>query len=417
MYLCPRNKIQVIMAKTKTPKVTTAAKRPVKMRFKTLADGSMSIYLDTYINGKRSYEFLDIPHLIPEKTKEDKKRNAEILKKAEAILSKRNEEADRQKGLNIFDNNTRLLDWMEKCKADAVAAAEAKGRATLNNALTYANAIKHLRIYIEKHYGTGKADTFKLSRVNEDFCKGFIDYLNNDAVAARQGKQHKAPQQLSPNTRNTYFTRLAAALNKAVLNGLLAIAPTKNFTRQHGNRPQQQKTKREYLTESELKALIGTDCKCKEIREAFLFSCMCGLRWSDINALRWLDIHTNGNDWKVETRMVKTQELLYLPLSEQAKGFIPERGDKALTDHVFTLPSLFKAERVLRKWMESAGINKHITFHCARHTFATLVITKGADVYTTRDLLGHSSVKTTEIYAEIVDAKKAEAVNLLNDIF
>lgn len=405
------------MVKVKTPKVTTAAKRPVKMRFKTLSDGSMSIYLDTYINGKRSYEFLDIPHLIPEKTKEDKKRNEEILRKAEAILSKRNEEVDRQRGLKIFDNNTCLLDWVEKCKADAIEAAKAKGRSDINNALTYSNTLKHLRIFIEKHYGTGKAEKFKLSKVNDEFCKGFIDYLNNDAVAARQGKQHQAPRQLSPNTRNTYFTRLAAALNKAVLDGLLAAAPTKNFTRQHGNRPQQQATKREYLTESELKTLINTECKCEEIREAFLFSCMCGLRWSDINALRWQDIHTNGKEWKVETRMVKTQELLYLPLSEQAKSFIPKRGDKTPGDYVFNLPSLFKAERILRKWTESAKINKHITFHCARHTFATLVITKGADVYTTRDLLGHTSVKTTEIYAEIVDAKKSQAVNLLNDLF
>ena len=405
------------MAKAKTPKVTTAAKRQVKMRFKKLADGSMSIYLDTYLNGKRSYEFLDVPHLVPEHTKGDKERNQATLRLAEAIMQRRNDEADRVKGLKVFDAKTPLLVWMEECKAEAIKNAEAKGRDKTNNAATYANATKHLRIYIETTYGPGKADTFKLARVDEDFCKGFIDYLNTKAVAARVGEQHQTPRQLSPNTRNTYFTRLAAALNKAVLDGLIATAPTKNFTRKHGNRPQQQASKREYLTESELKALINTDCKCKEIREAFLFSCMCGLRWSDINALRWQDIHTNGNVWQIETRMVKTQELLYLPLSEQAKAFIPERADKALSDRVFTLPSLFKAERVLKKWVESAGINKHITFHCGRHTFATLVITKGADVYTTRDLLGHTSVKTTEIYAEIVDAKKAEAVNLLNGIF
>ena len=382
-----------------------------------MADGSMSIYLDTYLNGKRSYEFLDVPHLVPEHTKGDKERNQATLRLAEAIMQRRNDEADRVKGLKVFDAKTPLLVWMEECKAEAIKNAEAKGRDKTNNAATYANATKHLRIYIETTYGPGKADTFKLARVDEDFCKGFVDYLNTKAVAARVGEQHQTPRQLSPNTRNTYFTRLAAALNKAVLDGLIATAPTKNFTRKHGNRPQQQASKREYLTESELKALINTDCKCKEIREAFLFSCMCGLRWSDINALRWQDIHTNGNVWQIETRMVKTQELLYLPLSEQAKAFIPERADKALSDRVFTLPSLFKAERVLKKWVESAGINKHITFHCGRHTFATLVITKGADVYTTRDLLGHTSVKTTEIYAEIVDAKKAEAVNLLNGIF
>lgn len=404
------------MAKAKTPKVTTATKRPVKMRFKKLADGSMSIYLDTYLNGKRSYEFLDVPHLVPEHTKGDKERNQATLKLAEAIMQRRNDEADRVKGLKVFDAKTPLLVWMEECKAEAVKNAEAKGRDKTNNAATYANATKHLRIFINDRYGEGKADTYKLARVDEEFCKGFIDYLNTKAVAARQGKKHREPEQLSPNTRNTYFTRLAAALNKAVLSGLIAAAPTKNFTAKKG-RPQQQETIRGHLTEAELKALISTDCECKEIREAFLFSCLCGLRWSDINALRWQDIRASGNVWQIETRMAKTQGLLYLPLSEQAKAFIPERADKALSDRVFTLPSLSKAERVLKKWVESAGINKHITFHCGRHTFATLVIAKGADVYITRDLLGHSSVKTTEIYAKIVDAKKAEAVNLLNGIF
>lgn len=404
------------MAKTKTPKVTTTAKHPVKMRFKKLTDGSMSIYLDTYLNGKRSYEFLDVPHLVPEHSREDKERNQATLKLAEAIMQRKNDEADRLRGLKVFDAKTPLLVWMEECKAEAVKTAEAKGRDKTNNAATYANAIKHLRIFINDHYGEGKADTYKLARVDKDFCKGFIDYLNTKAVAARVGEQHHTPRQLSPNTRNTYFTRLAAALNKAVLNGLIAEAPTKNFTRKTG-RPQQQESKREYLTESELKALIGTDCKCKEIREAFLFSCMCGLRWSDINALRWQNIHTNGDVWQIEIRMVKTQYPLFLPLSEQAKAFIPERADKGPGDRVFTLPSLFKAERVLKKWVESAKINRRITFHCGRHTFATLVINKGASIYVTRDLLGHKSVKTTEIYAKNAADKKAEAVNLLNGIF
>ena len=81
------------------------------------------------------------------------------------------------------------------------------------------------------------------------------------------------------------------------------------------------------------------------------------------------------------------------------------------------MPTLDCAENTIKDWTENAGITKHVTFHCARHTFATLMLTQGADLYTTSKLLGHTDVKTTQIYAKIVDAKKAQAVNLLNGIF
>ena len=71
----------------------------------------------------------------------------------------------------------------------------------------------------------------------------------------------------------------------------------------------------------------------------------------------------------------------------------------------------------LRKWASEAGITKHLTFHTARHTFATMMLTLGADLYTTSKLLGHTDVATTQIYAKIVDKKKDEAVNLVNGIF
>ena len=83
---------------------------------------------------------------------------------------------------------------------------------------------------------------------------------------------------------------------------------------------------------------------------------------------------------------------------------------------IFTLPTLWATERIITDWVKEAKITKHVTFHCARHTFATLMLTQGADLYTTSKLLGHTSVKTTEIYAKIVDQKKVEAVNLLNGL-
>jgi integrase len=173
---------------------------------------------------------------------------------------------------------------------------------------------------------------------------------------------------------------------------------------------------RVYLTADELRKLIATKCKREDVRNAFLFCCMCGLRWSDVSTLKWEDIHADGDEWKIEKRMIKTSELLYLPLSKEAKNYLPSKELKESSELVFTLPTLWATERIITDWVKEAKITKHVTFHCARHTFATMMLTQGADLYTTSKLLGHTSVKTTEIYAKIVDQKKVEAVNLLNGL-
>lgn len=97
---------------------------------------------------------------------------------------------------------------------------------------------------------------------------------------------------------------------------------------------------------------------------------------------------------------------------------MPEKKDAATDSHVFnTLVNFGNVNENLRKWAKAAGVNKHISYHCARHTFATMMLTLGADLYTTSKLLGHSNVKTTQIYAKIVDSKKVEAVNLVDNVF
>ena len=105
-----------------------------------------------------------------------------------------------------------------------------------------------------------------------------------------------------------------------------------------------------------------------------------------------------------------------MPLSELALRWLPERENARDTDNVFNIPSKQFANIVLGKWVDDAGVTKHITFHTARHTFATMELTAGADLYTTSKLLGHSNVTTTQIYAKIVDKKKVDAVNLLNNL-
>ena len=162
---------------------------------------------------------------------------------------------------------------------------------------------------------------------------------------------------------------------------------------------------------------MDADCKYPEVKRAYLFSCFCGLRISDIYKLTWGDIVLDGEQYKVRVVMKKTAKALYLPLSATALRWLPERGTGKDTDNVFVLPTQMLVNYRLSAWAKKAGITKRVTFHTARHTFATMELTAGADLYTTSKLLGHTNVKTTQIYAKIVDAKKAEAVNLVSNLF
>ena len=106
-----------------------------------------------------------------------------------------------------------------------------------------------------------------------------------------------------------------------------------------------------------------------------------------------------------------------MPLSANALEWLPDRGDSKGEDFVFTLPSHFSINRSVKKWARDAEIEKNVTFHLSRHTFATTLLTLGADIYTTSKLMGHKNLRTTQIYAEVVNKKKVEAVNLMDKVF
>jgi len=384
-------------------------KEPVTIRQKALANGNYSLYLDIYRDGVRKYEFLKL-YLIPERTPIDKLTNQTTLRAAKAIQAERTKQIiNTTAGIKEYDCKILLIDWMQKREDDLRENAISVGRRVPNSAKQVHNAINHLKAYIKKEYGT---KALKISDVDKEFLEGFAKYLN---TAQGQKNKHCPNKQLAPTTRGIYFKSLTTALNFAVKDGLIDKNPMQYLTR--SKLIPTKTTERLFLTADELRTLIKTPCNRPKIAQAFLFSCFCGLRFSDVEALTWGDIHTQGDAWQIQINMVKTHGLLYLPLSKEARAYIPERGNKSDTDKVFDLRLLYWCDEVIKKWVKEAGINKNITFHCARHTFATLMLTLGADLYTTSKLLGHHNIQTTEIYAKIVDEKKNEAVNLTNGLF
>ena len=184
-------------------------------------------------------------------------------------------------------------------------------------------------------------------------------------------------------------------------------------------KPQKNSSIREFLTIEEVKQLMATPCRYDIVKRAFLFSCFTGLRYSDIKSLLWSEIRkaADGRTLFLEHPQVKTRKIVTVPLSEEALKWMPkQQKDKEHVFHQMQITST-TVEVILGEWMKEAGIEKHITYHCSRHTAATMLLTLGADLYTVSKILGHSSVKMTEVYAKIVDKKKLETVNLVNNMF
>lgn len=374
--------------------ITTKAKEPIRLRTKKLANGNLSIYLDIYRDGKREYEFLKL-YLIPEKTKADKIQNEETLRTANAIKSQKI--VALQNGEHGFVVNSKAkVNFISYMEAQAVSYEE---RGSNAYAQSIRNSIYHLRKY------KGDAITFK--QVDKSYLLGYIDFLNSTG-----GKYNKP---LSEAAKALYFDVVVIALNKAVKDEILQVNPAHKIA--YKDRPQQGEATKQYLTFDEVKALIATPCKYEVLKQAFLFSCFCGLRYSDIKGLEWGKIHkVKSGEMQVEIKQQKTSEPLYLPLSPNALQWLPERGEAKDEDKVFALPHVSTVEKFLPRWAKDAGINKHITFHVSRHTNATLMLYFGADIYTVSKLLGHTNVKTTQIYAKIVDESKRKAVNLIPEI-
>ena len=239
--------------------------------------------------------------------------------------------------------------------------------------------------------------------IDEKFCEGFKDFLTNE-VKKNNGEG------LSSSSVSSYFNKFRASLKQAVKDKIILYNPSIDI-----KIPKVKEKEREYLTIEEVRQLEKTECRYKVLKRAFLFSCLTGLRSSDIKKLKWKEVHFDNEGNRIHYYQKKTENLEYLDISEQALSYLGEKGENE--DKPFEgLKSSSYFNVSLIQWMLKAGITKHITFHCARHTHATLLLTNGVDIYTVSKLLGHKEIKTTQVYARIIDEKKKEAVNKIPSI-
>lgn len=349
---------------------------PVQLYQRETKNG-ISLYLHYRHNGKQIRENLGL-RLTGDKETDKKTLKAAKLKQADKI----NEILTGKTGI-LLDNpksGMLLTDFCEKLtnhyKANS-QAARIKGTKNLQYHIT---GFKNVR----------------LCDIDKTYCVGFVEYLKSIELKATSIKQ--------------VFNCFSVALNYAVKWDFLKENICKKVDAPKAKQPQ-----RTYLTESEIKAFAkaettGTET---ETKTAFLFSFYTGLRYSDIKQLTAANFEQEKGGLRLKVSTQKTNKYISFLLPVAAVELIKDRLTKG---QIFSLVCITCIEKHLKNIAQRAGIEKNITFHTARHTFATTLLTRGADLYAISKMLGHSNISTTQIYATLIDSKKTETANLLNDI-
>ena len=379
----------------------------IELRHRTLASGNQSLYLEFYEKGgKRRYESLNM-YLIPEKDENDRRVNENTLKHALKLKSERvlGIEHPQETGEGKLPSKA-FVDFMDEYQVylrDIKRASDSyqkMNRSTINIVKSYLTSIRRPRIL--------------LSKVDKRFYLNLLAYVRD---IYKNTKSPDNPKELSGNTKLVFQTTLNTMLNYAVKKGLLQRNPFYEIEvkEKFGKVP----SDRTFLTIEEVNSMAKTTTGSPGTKQTFMFCCFTGLRHGDMAALRCKDIRkTDEGEVIFVPSMQKTKHPVIVPLGQKARSWMPEGPKDAGDQLVFpNAPKLGAANRALKNMAKRAGINKLVTFHTSRHTFATMTLTAGADLYTTSKLLGHTSVHTTEIYADVVMEKKADAVNLTNGLF
>ena len=379
----------------------------ITLRKKKISNGRQSLYLDFHppiphpkpflnkITGKMvtttRREFLGFYIFDKIKNPIDKIHNSETIQLAESIKQKRHNFFNKPEIYTGYEKEQ--LKIKEQCEKNFVEYFKSlTDKRKANNYANWVSAYNYLETFTKGN--------LKFADLNEKFCNEFKEYL----LTTKSNKSNKVT--LAQNSAVSYFNKLKATLKQAYKDGYLPsdlnakIKPIK-----------QAETRRNFLTIEELNSLVKTECNNPLLKRAALFSALTGLRFSDIKKLVWGELeYIEGNGYFIQFNQQKTKGVEMMPISEQAYSLLGER--KEPTDKIFEgLTYSAYENKHLYQWIRTAGITKNITFHCFRHTYATLQISAGTDIYTVSKMLGHRELKTTQIYAKIVDKTKREAAD------
>lgn len=363
----------------------------VHLRKKELKNGMISLYLDFYpplirpdtLKPTRR-DFLQLYIFKIANTTDKKEHNSETLAIATAIKAQR--QVDIQNNFYGFISS----------KGKAITVTEYFNEQVKKRGENDSNWIS-AEHHIKRFFGS---QNVKLSELTLGHCNQYREFiLRAPSIKSPDVKIHQ-------NSALSYFNKFKAMLKHAYKEGLF-----KSDLNSRVDRIKETDTVKEYLSIEELKLLNLTECKSSILKKAALFSALTGLRFCDIVKMKWGDIrYSEHTGYAIHFRQSKTQGLEVLPISAEAFALLGEKREDQ--NKVFTgLKYSSYTSIYIKSWLIKAKISKDITFHCFRHTFATIQLTLGTDIYTVSKMLGHRNVATTQIYAKVIDSKKLEAAN------
>ena len=355
----------------------------VRIRERKRTNGRTYFFLDIACNGLRRQEATGLYYTSIDKNKRDMRHKAE----------EKRIEKERELEGGYFGSSKREIDLLKYFQD----YNKSKGYDKTHN--NYVCSLKKLSYFVARNPVKTTLDRLEH---NTKFFQEFADYLVSELG--------------SQNTAYTYFAKLKAVLNNAVQERIIIHSPARYV------RIKWKEVEKTYLTIEELEILVKKKCNHQIIKLAFLFGCYTGLRLSDIRKLKWKDIRKDSSGiYTLHFRQKKTGAVEYFPLNDTALNIVQQTlGNDNIIPHpevnIFPLPYISKIERAIKSWVKRAEINKVITFHSSRHTFAVNSLNAGVDIFTVSKLLGHRDLKTTLVYAKIVDSKLTEAVNRLPEL-
>lgn len=241
--------------------------------------------------------------------------------------------------------------------------------------------------------------TIKPEQINADMVTLFTEYLQSRSV----GEGAKC-----------IYQRFKKVIHYAIKHGDMvknpcegiSIAFDKNILR------------KDWLSADEIKQLLATheEKQNQDVRRAFILSLYCGIRFCDVKDLTFANVDYSNKILKYEQNKTKghsSKSGVIVPLNDTLLSLIGEPKDGNKSDLIFHLPSYTMCIKSVQRWVKHAGIEKHITWHCARHSFATNILNNGANIQTVAELLGHSGLKETAKYTRAIDELKQQAINSL----
>ena len=355
----------------------------MKVKLRKVEKGSR-VYLSTDIffgyvynaEGKRvanrERKSLGLNYKINPKNQFDRKEKKEALRLAEAIILKRETEFQSNKaGLGkSYLAETNFFDYFES-HLD-------KTKMSLNNRKAYQNVISKLIDYRGRY--------ILINQVDYEYCRGFGQFLVNGVK--------KDGQPLSSSTIDSYFKKLTIICKELVQQDILKKNPALGV-----KLPKVKHKRKEVLSKEEILKAIETECKTKVIKDFFIFSCFTGLDNETCMELRWKNYVKEDGTHKLKFTRSKTDHSYGFPLSKEAINWLSKLERKADDDKIFVgLTTGGHKNNLLLLWIKDAGITKHITPHCGRHTFCYHFYKKTKELFTVMNVMGHKDVSTTQRY-------------------